>query len=336
VQDRARASRAPFWAAGSTALGLSVAALALLGPMAGDVVRYRVAVPVRAQLAGSDVVAVGVIAPLALLAAVLSRRPSPVGPLLALGPALASWYLLVALVVGQDHTGRSADNAAAFLPLFVFVLLLASAVAIAAWRAVPRGRVVFDRPTGVLIGCLLLVLCVVDVLGRHLPARLGGMDGPGIGDYSRGPGFWWALAVLRLALLLPAAVAAAVGLLRRARWAGPSAFGLSGALALVALSATAGSVAAIVDGQARVTVGAALWLAMSLLVSVAPAAVCWLAVFRTGERAWRQASVPAGSARRAAPSLGPAPQRHQQGRPAEREAGSEQSPGHGVGEPVRP
>jgi hypothetical protein len=293
VQDRLRQRRAPRWAAGSAALGLSMAALSLLGPLAADVVRYRVAPPLRAEQVGSDLVTVGVVAPLALVAAVLSRRRSPLGPLLAMGPALASWYLLAALLVGQDRSGRFAGNDTAFLPLFVCVLLLASAVIAGAWRELPRDRVVFDRPTGALLGCLLLVLCAVDVFGGYLPAWLGLVDGRTGDDSSWGQQFWWALALLNLALLLPAAAVTGVALLRRAGWAGPPAFGLSGALALVALTATGRAVATAVHEQATVTIGAGLRLAVGLAVSVAPAVVCWLAVLRTGKRAWDQPRAPA-------------------------------------------
>jgi hypothetical protein len=299
VQDRVRS---PAWAVGSAALGLSVAALALLGPMAGEVVRYRVPPSLRAELAGSDLVTVGLIAPLAVLAAVLARRGSPLGPLLALGPASASWYLLAALLLGADRSGRFPGNDEVLLPLLVALLVLASAVAAGAWRAVPRRRVVFDHPTGVLLGVLLLLLCLVDLFGRYLPAWLDVVEGRGAGDYARGPGFWWALAVLHLALALPAAAVTGIGLLRRARWAGLPAFGLSGGLALVALAATARSVAAMAHGEDRFAAGTAVWLAVQVLVSTAPAAVCWLAVARTGERAWRQATEPPGE-----PSAPPPP-----------------------------
>jgi hypothetical protein len=291
VQDRASGSRAA--AVAGIALGLSVAGLALLGPLAGDVVRYRVGPSLRAQLIGSDLVSLGVTAPLVVLAAVLSRRRSPVGPLLALGPAVACWRLLAALLVGQDRSGRYGGNDEALLPVFLGMLLLASGVAVAAWRAVPRRRVVFDRPTGVLVAGLLLAACLFDVAGRYLPAWLALVAGRATADYTSGPAFWWALAVEDLAALLPAAAVTGVGLLRRARWAGPPAFAVSGALALGALATIGRWLATALHGDDGFTLGTGLWTVAWGLVSLAPAAVCWLAVVRTGERAWREVAVPA-------------------------------------------
>jgi hypothetical protein len=293
------------------ALGLSVAGVALLGPLACDVVRYRVAPSLRDQLIGSDLVSLAVIAPLAVLAAVLSRRGSPAGPLLALGPAVASWCLLFALLVGQDRGGRYGGNDEAFLPVLLGLLLLASSVTVGAWRAVPRERVVFDRPTGVLVGGLLLAAVAFDLAGRYLPAWLALVAGRPPAEYAGGPGFWWALAVEDLAALLPVAVVTGIGLLRRARWAGPSAFAVSGALALGALAATARSLVTALSGHGSSPVATGLWAGLWGLVSLAPAAVCWLAVLRTGKRAWRDVGAPetaipvprASGPQRAAPTL---------------------------------
>jgi hypothetical protein len=290
------------------ALGVSVAGVALLGPVAGDVVRYRVSPALRDQLIGSDLVSAAVIAPLAVLAAVLARRGSPAGPLLALGPAVASWCLQVARLVGQDRSGRYGGNDEAFLPVFLGLLLLASAVSIGAWRAVPRERVVFDRPTGVLVGSLLLAAVAFQLAGRYLPAWLALVARRPPDGYAGGPGFWWALAVEDLAALLPAAAVTGVGLLRRARWAGRLAFAVSGALALGGLATTARELATALSGPGALPIGSGLWAGAWGLVSLAPAAVCWLAVVRTGKRAWRVAAPPSVAlpAPRSAPSAGTA------------------------------
>jgi hypothetical protein len=279
--------------AATVALGLAVAALDLLGPLAGGVVRYRLAPPLRDQLIGSDLVVVTVAVPLLLVAALLVRRSSPVGPLLALGPALACWYLLAQVVVGQDRTGRYPGNDEIFLPLFIGVLLLASGVAVGAWRALPRERVVFDSPTRTLVGWLLLAVAVLDVFGRYLPAWLAVVDGGARPDYSAGPGIWWALAVGDLTLLLPTAAVTGFGLLRRAGWAPPAAFAASGALAIVTFAAAGRAWAATVQGHEGATVGSALLMSAVALASAAPAGVCWLAVLRTGARAWRELPQPA-------------------------------------------
>jgi hypothetical protein len=274
---------------GCAALGLAVAAAALLGPLVTGTIRYRVAPVLRDQLAGSDAVSLGVLAPLAVLAAVLLRRRSPAGALLAPAVALAAWYLAAELVLGPDRSGRQAGDDEAWLPLFLLVLLLGGAVAIGALRRLPAGRVRFDPPTRRLLGGLLLAVVALHVLARYLPAWLGIVAGRGPDGYAAGPGVWWAVAFEDLALLLPAAAGTAVGLLRGSRWSGEAAFAVGGALALVAAAVTGMAWSTTLHRDPGATVGSALLMTGVGALSAAPGLVCWSAWVRSARRDRRAA-----------------------------------------------
>jgi hypothetical protein len=287
--------------AATALLGLAVAALAALGPLGSGTIRYRVAPLLRDQLVGSDLVSLAVLAPLALLAAVLLARRSTAGALLAPAVALTAWYLVAELVLGPDRSGARPGDDEAWLPLFLLVLLLAAAVAVGAVRRLPAGRVRFDVPTRRLTGGLLILLVGLHVLARYLPAWLGVAAGRAGAEYAAGPGVWWAVAFEDLALLLPAAAVTGVGLLRGSRWAGPAAFAVSGVLALVAAAVTAMAWSTALHGDPGATTATALQMTAVGLLSAAPAAVCWTAWVRSARRDR------ATAARRPAPARVPVP-----------------------------
>jgi hypothetical protein len=322
-------ARSPRWLAPTTVvLGLAVLALGLLGPLATGVIRYRVAPLLRDQLIGSDAVSVVVFVPLLLLAAVLTGRRSPVGPLLALGSALTSWYFVAELVLGPDRTGRYAGNDEAYLPLLLAVLLLSAAVALGAWQALPERAVVFDRRSRGVIGGLLLGVVTLFVVGRYLPAWQHVVAGTAPSDYAAGPGIWWTVAFEDLALLLPATAATGIGLLRGTRWAGRAAFVVAPTLALVGVAVTGMAWSTTAHGDAGSTVWTAVLMTLVGLVSASPALVCWLAFARSGDRRYGSFAVSARPPRAgtvlsprtesgAAPAVGDAARRGS-GTPADR------------------
>jgi hypothetical protein len=263
------------WLAPATAfLALDVVVVALLGPLVTGVIDYRVAPLLAHQLMGADAVSLAVIAPLTLLAAWLFRRHSTHGPLLALGSALAAWYFAAELVLGPDRSGRP-GNDEAFLPLFLSVLLLAAAVVIGAWRALPTTTVRLGGRSRAVIGSLLLIIVALFVLGRYLPAWLSIIDGTPSADYVAGPSVWWTVAFEDLALLLPAAAAAGVGLLRGARWAGLAAFAVSGCLALIGVAVAAMAWSNQWHGDPGSTLGTAVAMTFIGVLTAVPAIVCW-------------------------------------------------------------
>ncbi|WP_157943898.1 hypothetical protein [Blastococcus atacamensis] len=266
------------WLATATAvLAADIVVVALLGPLVTGVIDYRVSPLLAHQLMGADAVSLAVITPLTLLAAWLFRRRSPHGPLLALGTALAAWYFAAELVLGPDRLGRP-GNDEAFFPLFLSVLLLSAAVAIGAWRALPTTAVSLGRRSRAVIGSLLLIIVALFVLGRYLPAWLSIVDGTPSADYVAGPSVWWTVAFEDLALLLPAAAAAGIGLLRRARWAGIAAFAVSGCLALIGVAVAAMAWSNNWHGDPGSTPGTAMAMTFIGVLTAVPAIVCWTAI----------------------------------------------------------
>src|SRR3954463_14893890 len=72
-----------------------LAAVAVLGPLMTGTVRYHYSESMLNQAIGLDAFALFVVVPVALVAAVLSRRAHPAGPLLAMAPAGFAAYMLV-------------------------------------------------------------------------------------------------------------------------------------------------------------------------------------------------------------------------------------------------
>ncbi|MGX5654783.1 hypothetical protein ACWKWC_08445 [Geodermatophilus nigrescens] len=273
------------WLAPATAaLAVAVGAVAVLGPLATGAITYRVTPLLEHQLEGADLVSLLLVVPSLLLAAALLLRRSPAGPLLALGSATAAWYLAAELVLGPDRTGTP-GNDEAYLPLFLTVLLVSSAVALGSWWAVRPSAAALEERTRRVLGPLLLLVVAAFLLGRYLPAWWSIVSGHPSEEYLAGPQVWWTVAFEDLVLLLPAAAATGVGLLRRARWSGPAAFAVSGCLALVGAAVVAMAWSNTVHGDPGSTVGTALTMTGIGVVTVLPAVLCWAGFLRTGRRA---------------------------------------------------
>ena len=294
-------------------LALDTVVLALLGPLAFGVIHYRVSPLLRDQLIGSDAVSLLVIAPLGLLAAWLVRRRSPAGPLLALGTAAASWYLVAELVLGPDRSLPGNDEL--FLPLFLGILLLAATVVAGAWRAALRDDVTLDGRRRTRIAWYLLALVALFVVGRYLPTWLSITQGRPPADYLAGPQVWWTVAFEDLALLLPALAAAGIGLLRAARWATPALFASAGCLALIGTAVTGMAWSTTLHGDAGSSVATALTMTAIGLISAGPVLLAWAGVVRfpalrgrsarsAGDAPARERRLDPGSRR---PPLKPAP-----------------------------
>jgi hypothetical protein len=87
-------------AAGLLMIAAGLAVVALLGPLAFEVIDYRVTETLRNQTIGLDAVSLFVVAPLALLAVVLVVRGHVAGPALALGIGAYTSYMFVQYILG--------------------------------------------------------------------------------------------------------------------------------------------------------------------------------------------------------------------------------------------
>lgn len=251
------------------ALATGLVAVAALGPLLTGLVEYRYSETMRNQAIGLDAVALGVVAPLALVAAALTRRGHRAGPLLALAPAGFALYMAVQYVVGPEYLTVPGNGERAF-PLFVAVFVLAGVAALGAWAAA-------DAPTAAprtarRRGLTLLALAGFVGGGMYLangfagavadfPAYVG--ERAAVSEYDEHPTAYWVVAFLDLAVVVPLTVAAGLGLLRGRRWADRAFYGVIGWYALVPLSVTAMAVAMVArddpaaDGGKAVVLGAA-------------------------------------------------------------------------------
>ena len=222
-------------AAGSLLLGIALAAGSIVGPLALGIVRSHVSPNATAQIVGSDVVSLVVVAPLALTAAALWMRGSPNAPLLALAPALYAVYTDVQLVVGPEYARYPGNSEFAF-PLYAGTIVLGWAVAIAAWPQA-RTRRLGDRARRLLgITLLLVALAFSAAWTSSIAAVLGGHPPAGYADDTT---LFWLIRLMDVAFIIPASFVTAAGLLRGQSWADAPAMALAGLQACVLASVAA-------------------------------------------------------------------------------------------------
>lgn len=201
-------------------LGLGIATASVLGPLGTGALAYRTSAATLNQIVGGDLAGLAVVAPCALVAAVLVRRRHALGPTIAMAPGLWAVYMYLQLMVGQEYLQLPGNNER-FFPLLLALFVLGQAVAVLAWRVssaspVPTLGARLERTTGVV----LVVLATFLVLGLHLPTLLDAMaDTPTRLEYVSSPTAFWIVKVMDLGIVVPAALAIGVGLLRHATWA---------------------------------------------------------------------------------------------------------------------
>ena len=232
-----RPQTAGWLAVGLILLGLGAAAVALLGPLAADVIRYHVSEGAMNQVVGGDVAGLILVAPLSVLAGVLAWKSHPAGPVLALGSSVYALYMYPQLGLGGNVLAYP-GNSERFFPLFVVLFVLAGAILVRAWSAidfallpVPRQRVRRG------LGGFLLVVAAFLTVGLHLPGLIDAWaDQPTSTEYLADPVVFWLVKFMDLGIVVPLLVAAGVGLLRASSWATRIAYGAVGWTALLASS----------------------------------------------------------------------------------------------------
>jgi len=276
--------RTARWLAPATAvLSAGVVLVVLLGPLVFGTIDHGVSESLGHRLQGSDAVALVITAPLLILAAGLIRGRRCTGPLLSLGAALATWYSVAGLVLGSDRSLR-AGNAEAFFPLFLGILLLATAVAVGSWRALPGGFVDLGEAGGKWVGPVFLGVVAFLVVSRYVPDWVAVVRGTPSTGYLQGPEHWWTVTVQDLALLLPAVATAGAGLVRGARWAAMAAFATAGWLGLIGAAASGMAWSAAAHGDPGASAGSAWAMTGIGALTALPAVLCWATLLRTERR----------------------------------------------------
>jgi hypothetical protein len=238
-------------------LGLSLAALSVLGPLVTGGIDYRVSHIHHNQLLGLDAVSLAVVAPLAIIAGVLPSRRRPEWPLLAIGPAVYVLYMVPQYVVGPDYLMRAGNNERAF-PLMLVMFAVAGVAAIAAWNAIDLDRVRTSPRAERLVARVLLPVAAFLVFSRYLPSLADVMSAsPESEEYLAGPAFLWTIALFDLGIALPATVAACVGFRRGSSWARKALYSVVAWFALVGIAVAAMAIAMYLRDDPEMTAGGA-------------------------------------------------------------------------------
>lgn len=222
---------------GLIVLGGVIAAGAVLGPLVTGVIRYRTSDTTLNQVMGGDAAALVVVAPLCVLVGVLALRGHPAAPVLATAPAVYATYTYTQLIVGQEYL-RLPGNSERYFPLFLAGFVLAGAIAVVSWRAVdPDGLPPSPRWLDRLTAWVLVAVVVFLVLGQHLPSFVDALrDTPARTEYVSSPTPFWLVKLMDLGIVVPAAIATAVGLFRGWTWARKPMYAIVGAYALIGAS----------------------------------------------------------------------------------------------------
>lgn len=200
-------------------LGAAMVAAVVLGPLGMDRLVYRTSPTTLNQLLGSDAAALLVGAPLAWVAALLVARGRPAGPLLATGVGAYAAYTYSQLIIGQEYL-RLPGNVERFFPLLLAVFVLAEAVIVLGWRAIPSDLPDPSRSLERVTGGVLVAIAAFLLLGLHLPTMLTAWSDPwSMTEYASAPTPFWLVKLMDLGIVVPAALTTAVGLLRGRLWA---------------------------------------------------------------------------------------------------------------------
>ena len=246
-------------AAGLAAIGAGLATVALLGPLATGLIDYRVTETLRNQTIGLDAVSLFVVTPLAVLAAVLVLRRHVAGLTLAVSVGAYTTYMFLQYILGPDYASLPGNNERAF-PLFVVLFAAGWLIAVAAWRALSAETLSGTRRRDRTIAAILGVLAFLTFV-RYLPALADWMSArPDDAGYLAGPGFAWAIAMLDLGIVMPATVAACLGLARGTPWGRKLAYAVGGWFGLVGSAVAAMAITMYVNDDPSSSGGNAIFM----------------------------------------------------------------------------
>lgn len=251
---------------GLVVLTIGLAANAILGPLFLGVIDYRYGESMTNQGIGLDAVALFVVAPAALMAAWLVRRQHLAGPPVAFLPAAFAAYMAPQYVIGPAYEQLPGNNERFFL-LHLGLLLVGIAVLLLAWQAVdrihllPATRASDRRRSWVLVGAAVFVLL------RWLPSLPELVQGaPTSPEYLDNPTAFMLIALLDLALVVPATLTAALGLRAGALWGRAAAYAVLGFFAVVPLAVAAMAVTMVLRGDPNGSVGTAVGFSGAAIV----------------------------------------------------------------------
>ena len=274
-------SRRTWLALGLFVLGFGAAAVSLLGPLAGDAIRYHASQGAVNQIIGGDVAALALMAPVSILAGILVWRGHLAGPVLALGPALYALYMYSQLALGGDFV-RYPGNSERFFTLYLGLFIVAGAITIRAWTMLDPARLPATRRwADSTVGIFFLVVAFFLAFGLHLPGLIDAWAPESASsEYLADPAVFWVVKFMDLGLVVPGLVAVGVGLLRRGPWADKVKYAAIAWAAL--LGASVAGMAIVMQATADPAATAANTIAFSsfAVIGLALAGVVYRPLFR--------------------------------------------------------
>ena len=262
--------------AGLLALGLGLALNTLLGPLFTGRIDYPFTDTVRNETLGLEAVSLVLVAPLAILAGLLALRGHRAAPLVALGPSGYAAYMLVQYVVGPQYPSYQPSVAFHLGLLVLSVALLVGSWAVAGREPAPPLRTRWS---------VVVLLMTAFVVSRWAPAFAAMPGNERVAAAAPDLTMYWSIFMLDLGFVIPAALAAAVGLFAGARWARAAVFGVVGWFALVPPSVAAMAVVKVVRQDPNASTGDTLVFIVVSAIFWIVAGVLFARLFRREDRA---------------------------------------------------
>ena len=253
----------------SMALGLGIAANAILGPLVLGVIRIRESANMETQLLGGELTSLFLAAPIACVAGALWWRGNRLAPVVGIGPAGFALYTYVQFVLVPDYS-RYSGNSERFFPLYLALVMLGGWLVWRSWHALWASRIA-PIPSGIatLYGGILIALNGAFGLAWIASIMSVMINGPTL-EYREHPTAFWLIRLMDLGFIIPFGLTTGSGLLRRAPWATRNAYAFAGTQALLSCAVSGMAIRMWVRDDPAVTpallaistVGAVAFMAM--------------------------------------------------------------------------
>ena len=281
TEKAAREPSRPWLAVGLFVLGAGAALVALLGPLAGDVIRYHASEGAINQIIGGDVAGLLLVAPVSVFAGILVLRGRTTGAVLALGPSVYALYMYSQLALGGDFV-RYQGNSERFFLLYLGLFVIAGAIAIRAWAMIDSDRLpVTKRWVDRTLGVFFLVVAAFLVVGLHLPGLVDAWaDQPTSAEYLADPAVFWLVKFMDLGLVVPGLVITGVGILSARPWVAKLEYAAVGWAALLGSSVAGMAVVMQMTGDPAASVANTVAFGSFAAIALAMAAVLYAPLLR--------------------------------------------------------
>ena len=263
-------------------LALGMAVSAVLGPLVLGLLQYRTSPTTLNQLEGSDAAVLFVVVPVTLLAAALAVRRHPAAPALAAGIGVFAAYTYAQVIIGQEYL-RLPGNVERFFPLLLAVFVLAEAAVVLGWRSLPSELPALGRRVRQVAALALFFVALFLVVGLHLRTMLLAWRDPAqMTEYASSPTPFWLVKLMDLGIVVPAALAAGIGLARGAGWALRVAYPLLTAYTFLGLSVTGMALLMNLRADPDASVGLAVGFGLFAAVFAGVTALLYRPLLRPG------------------------------------------------------